>query len=71
MWTVGLAVSGNEVGLSLADWTALPADDRARRRARAHERIRQCGAHYVVDSIADLMPCIDDIQARIDRGERA
>jgi phosphonoacetaldehyde hydrolase len=71
MWTVGFTVSGNEVGLSLADWTALPADDRARRRARAHERIRQCGAHYVVDSIADLMPCIDDIQARIDRGERA
>jgi phosphonoacetaldehyde hydrolase len=70
MWTVGFTVSGNEVGLSLADWTALPADDRARRRARAHERIRQCGAHYVVDSIADLMPCIDDIQARIDRGER-
>jgi phosphonoacetaldehyde hydrolase len=71
MWTVGFAVSGNEVGLSLADWTALPADDRARRRARAHERMRQCGAHYVVDSIADLIPCIDDIQARIDRGERS
>jgi phosphonoacetaldehyde hydrolase len=70
MWTVGFAVSGNEVGLSLADWTALPRDDRARRRARAEQRMRQCGAHYVVDSIADLMPCIDDIQARIDRGER-
>jgi phosphonoacetaldehyde hydrolase len=70
MWTVGFAVSGNEVGLSLADWTALPQDDRARRRARAQTRMRQCGAHYVVDSIADLLPCIDDIQARIDRGER-
>ena len=70
MWTVGFAVSGNEVGLSLADWTALAEVDRARRRARAQGRMRQCGAHYVVDSIADLMPCIDDIQARIDRGER-
>jgi phosphonoacetaldehyde hydrolase len=70
MWTVGFAVSGNEVGLSLADWTALAEADRARRRARAQGRMRQCGAHYVVDSIADLMPCIDDIQARIDRGER-
>jgi phosphonoacetaldehyde hydrolase len=71
MWTVGFAVSGNEVGLSLADWTSLVPEDRARRRARAQGRMRQCGAHYVVDSIADLMPCIDDIQARIDRGERA
>jgi len=71
MWTVGFTVSGNEVGLSLADWTALPEADRARRRARAQGRMRQCGAHYVVDSIAELLPCIDDIQARIDRGERS
>ena len=70
MWTVGFAVSGNEVGLSLAEWTALAEADRARRRARAQGRMRQCGAHYVVDSIAELLPCIDDIQARIDRGER-
>ena len=70
MWTVGFTVSGNEVGLSLADWTALPEADRARRRARAQGRMRQCGAHYVVDSIAELLPCIDDIQARINRGER-
>ena len=70
MWTVGFAVSGNEVGLSLAEWTALAEADRARRRARAQGRMRQCGAHYVVDSIAEMLPCIDDIQARIDRGER-
>ena len=70
MWTVGFSVSGNEVGLSLADWTALAEVDRVRRRARAEARMRQCGAHYVVDSIADLMPCIDDIQARIHHGER-
>jgi phosphonoacetaldehyde hydrolase len=30
----------------------------------------QCGAHYVIDSIADLIPCLDDIEARIARGER-
>jgi len=70
MWTVGFAVSGNEVGLSLADWTALAEENRTRRRVRAEARMRQCGAHYVVDGIADLLPCIDDIQARIDRGER-
>jgi phosphonoacetaldehyde hydrolase len=27
-------------------------------------------AHYVVDSIADLVPCLDDIEARLARGER-
>lgn len=69
MWTVGLACSGNEVGLPLADWQALPTVDQARMRARAYDRMRQAGAHYVVDSIADLLPCIDDIQARVARGE--
>lgn len=69
MWTVGLAVSGNEVGLMLDEWKALPAADKQEKRSRAYQRMRQCGAHYVVDSIAELMPCIDDIQARIRRGE--
>ena len=69
MWTVGLAVSGNEVGLPLQAWQALPEDQKALKRARAYTRMQQCGAHYVVDTIADLMPCIDDIQARMGRGE--
>jgi phosphonoacetaldehyde hydrolase len=70
MWTVGFSVSGNEVGLSLAQWNLLPVAEQQTRRARAYQRMAQCGAHYVVDSIAELMPCIDDIQARISRGER-
>jgi len=69
MWTVGLAVSGNEVGLPLQAWHALPEDQKALKRSRAYGRMQQCGAHYVIDTIADLMPCIDDIQARIRRGE--
>jgi len=70
MWSVGLAVSGNEVGLSLADWRALPAAEQKLKRERAYRRMLQSGAHYVVDTIADLMPCIDDIEARLRRGER-
>jgi phosphonoacetaldehyde hydrolase len=69
MWTVGLAVSGNEVGLPLEQWQQLPEQDKAVRRSRAYTRMQQCGAHYVVDTIAELMPCIDDIQERIRRGE--
>jgi phosphonoacetaldehyde hydrolase len=70
MWSVGLAVSGNEVGLSLADWQALPADEQKVKRERAYRRMLQSGAHYVVDTIADLLPCVDDIEARLGRGER-
>jgi phosphonoacetaldehyde hydrolase len=70
MWSVGLAVSGNEVGLSLADWEALSEDERQVRRERAFRRMLQSGAHYVVDTVAELMPCIDEIEARLRRGER-
>jgi phosphonoacetaldehyde hydrolase len=70
MWTVGLAMSGNEIGLPRKELQALPAAEREHRRQRAYTRMWQCGAHYVVDSIADLVPCLDDIEARIARGER-
>jgi phosphonoacetaldehyde hydrolase len=70
MWTVGLAISGNEVGLQLPEWNALSADDQRIKRERAYRRMLQSGAHYTVDTIADLMPCIDDIEMRLRRGER-
>lgn len=70
MWTIGLAVSGNEVGLTLDEWNALSEEEQNTRRERAYTRMRQCGSHYVVDTISDVMPCIDDIQARIARGEK-
>lgn len=69
MWTIGLAVSGNEVGLSLADWQALPADEQGGLRERARRRLAQAGAHGVVDTIADLIPCIDAIEVLLRRAE--
>jgi len=70
MWTIGLAISGNEVGLPLAEWRALASAEQASRRSRAYERMRMAGAHYVVDTIADVLPCFDDIAARLARGEQ-
>ncbi len=70
MWTVGLAVSGNEVGLSLEEWNALSPEEQEQRRQRAYRRMLQSGAHYVVDTIADLLPCVEDIERRLARGEK-
>ena len=69
-WTIGLAISGNEVGLSLDDWKALPDDQQTVLRKKAYDRHIQSGAHYVVDSIQDIMPCIEDVERRLNRGER-
>lgn len=70
MWTVGIAISGNEIGLTLADWRALPQLEQGRRRTRARQRLLGGGAHYVIDTIADLPSCLDIIEARLARGER-
>ncbi|WP_051279186.1 phosphonoacetaldehyde hydrolase [Chitinilyticum aquatile] len=70
MWTVGLAVSGNEVGLSLEEWLALTPAEQAARRQRAADKLAQAGAHYVIDSIADLPAVIAEINARLARGEQ-
>ncbi len=70
MWTIGLAMSGNEIGLPLKELEALDHAERQRRSQRAYTRMYQGGAHYVVDSIADILPCLDDIQERLARGDR-
>jgi len=49
---------------------ALPKAELAAKRERAYTRMYQVGAHYVVDSIADVMPILDDIEARLKRGEK-
>ena len=69
-WTVGVAVSGNAVGLSRDEWSALPPADQAGLRARATDRLRAAGTHMVIDTVADLEPCLDAIERRLAAGER-
>lgn len=67
-WTVGLAVSGNAVGLPLAEWKALDAGQQEALRAIATSKLRTAGAHYVIDSVADLLPVLEDIEAKLSQG---
>ncbi len=69
-WTIGLSVSGNAVGLPLAQWRALDAATQEALREAATRKLTASGAHYVVDSVADMLPVIEDIEARLARGER-
>ncbi len=69
-WTVAVALSGNAVGLSRAELAALSPNELAAQRARATCQLARCGAHYVIDSLANLPPVIDQIEGRLARGER-
>jgi phosphonoacetaldehyde hydrolase len=65
MWTVGIAASGNEVGLPLDAWLGLDDAQRAALVEPARERLARVGAHFVIDSIADLLPVIEAIEAHL------
>ncbi len=69
-WTIGVAASGNGVGLGLEDYNALAEADRLARVAVAAEDLKAAGADYVIDTVADIRPVLDAIAARITAGER-
>ncbi len=69
-WTVGLSASGNGVGLDYEDLRALPAEERERRIERSEAALREAGADYVIDSVADLWPVLEEIAGRIGAGEK-
>jgi phosphonoacetaldehyde hydrolase len=61
--TVGVALSGNHVGLTPEELGALPEAEVDRLRAAATEALRDCGADHVIDSVADLPPLIERLEA--------
>jgi phosphonoacetaldehyde hydrolase len=65
VWCVGIAKTGNMVGLSQGDFTALSSPDQQARLRTAHDRLAAAGAHYVVDGVADMDTVLDDINARL------
>jgi phosphonoacetaldehyde hydrolase len=56
--TVAVAISGNEVGLSLDDWNALDTRKQGELRERAHARLRVAKPDHIIDSVADLLAVI-------------
>lgn len=68
-WTVGVTLSGNGVGLSREELAATSSAEKDRLRQIAARDLLRSGAHYVIDSIADLPPVLDAIEGRLARGE--
>lgn len=69
-WTVGLAKTGNYIGLNEKEIAALPAAEYQRKLAASYEKLARAGAHYVIDDITGLPAVIDHINHRLARGDR-
>ena len=70
-WGVGVARYSNYMGIdSLEQAAAMSQEEISRRLGETREILANAGAHYVIDSIADLPGVIDEIEARLARGEK-
>jgi len=64
-WTIGVAATGNGIGLSQQEFQALPPGDQRSRVAAARAQLEQAGAHYVIDTLADVDAVLDEIDAQL------
>ena len=69
MWSVGLAKSGNMIGLSETELAALEPAEQAALVASARERMAASGAHFVIDSVAELPAVLDAVEALAAKGQ--
>jgi len=70
-WGVGVTRYSNYMDVdSPEDGEKLSDDEIAKRHAKTKDMLEKAGAHYVIDSIADIEPVIEDVNQRLARGER-
>ena len=55
----------------MTGWQQLPSMEQDQLRMQATMALLNAGAHYVIDAVDELMPCLVDISQRLQKGERA
>jgi len=68
MWTVGVAQSGNLVGLSEEEFARLGAEEQHSRLCSAYDQLYAAGAHLVIDTVANLPAALDELERRLGQG---
>lgn len=58
---VGVVATGNMVGLSLQEWTTMPAGKREQRLAAGRSAMRSAGADAVIDGIEQLPALLESL----------
>ncbi|WP_235185516.1 phosphonoacetaldehyde hydrolase [Desulfonatronum thiodismutans] len=70
MWTIGLTMSGNELGLSRREAESLDPEELNSRLDVIAQRFRRAGAHYTARGVWQVPPLIEEIELRLSRGVR-
>ena len=69
-WSIGVSATGSDVGLTATQLAALPKAERTARIERAAAKLRDAGAHYVIESVAELPALVAQIEAQLGVGVR-
>jgi len=69
-WAVAVAQTGNMIGLTEDEWRRLGQCERAVRLQDARRKLLEAGAHYVIDTLADIDQVVNQIDIRLRAGER-
>lgn len=70
-WAVGIARYSNYMNINtLEEADELPEEEIQQRLAYTRDLLWKTGAHYVIDEPLELVEVIDDINTRLERGER-
>ena len=67
---MGLALTGNMLGLNEQEMKALPQTELESRLAVAREELAAVGAHYVIDGVHGMADVIRAINRRLAAGEK-
>ncbi len=70
-WSVGVTRYSNYMNInSYEEADRMPAEEMDRRHNETRDILRKAGAHYVIDSLAEIDTVIDDVNRRLALGER-
>ncbi|MBO7744556.1 phosphonoacetaldehyde hydrolase [Paenibacillus sp. MWE-103] len=69
-WTVGVILGSSELGMTEAEAAACEAGELQARKDAVAKRLRDAGAHCVIDRIGELDGLFPELNARIAKGER-
>ena len=70
-WSVGIAGYSNYMNINtIEEWESMSEKEYARRLAISRDMLEKCGSHYVINEFTELPAVIDDVNARLARGER-
>ena len=64
VWSVGIVTGSNEMGVSEDEYNSRPAEEWESLKKEVRERMLAAGAHFVLDTIAELPACIEKINNR-------